>query len=74
MKLIDDWRVVLKKAWSARLWFAAAAAQILAFIVDLASNGPFSFWVKVTLQILAVLLSLGGIYARIVLQKSAHVE
>ncbi|MDP9895367.1 hypothetical protein J2W32_004465 [Variovorax boronicumulans] len=72
MKLIDDWHTVLRKAWSARLWWLAAAVQVAAFIVDLASNGPFSFWVKVSLQVLAVGLSLAGLYARIVLQRKLH--
>ena len=68
MKLLNNWRDIIFKAWSARLWWAAGLLQMVSFALDLGSGiGPW--WLRLLLQAASIALSLAGIYARIVLQK-----
>ncbi|MFZ2986472.1 hypothetical protein [Ideonella sp.] len=65
MKLLDDWKLVLKKAWSIRLWALAAvfeaAGMVLPLFVDSMPRVAFS--------LLSLVAAGGGIWARLIEQK-----
>ena len=70
MKLIPDWRVVLKKAWSLRLMLVAAilsaAEFLLPFYSDSMPQGMFAGMSFVTVA--------GAFIARFIAQKGLHNE
>lgn len=65
MKLLDDWKNILKRAWSIRLWALAAVFEasgvVLPLFVDTMPRTTFS--------VLALVAAAGGIWARLVEQK-----
>lgn len=65
MQLVDDWKVILKKAWSIRFIILAGALSgcevILPLFSDAISRGPFS--------VLSFVAVSGAFVSRIVAQK-----
>lgn len=65
MKLLTNWKIVLKKAWSIRLWVLAAvfetAGMVLPVFVDSMPRSAFS--------LLSLIAAGGGIWARLIEQK-----
>ena len=65
MKLLANWRTILKKAWSIRLWALAAvfetAGMVLPLFVDTMPRSAFS--------LLSLVAAGGGIWARLIEQK-----
>ena len=65
MKLLDEWRLILIKAWSIRLWALAAlfeaAGMVLPLFVDSMPRVAFS--------LLSLVAAGGGIWARLIEQK-----
>jgi hypothetical protein len=63
--LVPNWKAVLKKAWSIRLWALAAVFEtsgvVLPLFVDIMPKWAFS--------LLALVTAAGGIWARLVEQK-----
>lgn len=65
LTLVANWRTVLKKAWSIRLWALAAVFEasgvVLPLFVDTMPRAAFS--------VLALITAAGGIWARLIEQK-----
>lgn len=74
MNLIPEWKQVLKKAWSMRLWAASAVCGIGASVVPFIQDKQTSLGMVVVLSILGTVFSIGGMVARIVLQKEFHLD
>lgn len=69
--LANDWRHILLRAWSVRLWAAASVIIAASPLVDLAvtlSDG-WNLTLQISLRLLAGLLGLAGIWARAYKQK-----
>lgn len=71
MRLIEDWRAVLRYSWSARL-MALSLAVIIAepvftALIDLVVTP--SIWLTIGLRTVSGLLAFGGIYARVIAQR-----
>lgn len=65
MKLVDDWRNILRRAWSVRLWALAAVFEAAGMVLPLFSDTlP-----RVTFSALALITAAGGIWARLIDQK-----
>lgn len=68
MKLLPDWREILRKAWSIRLMILAGLLSgleaIIPFFVDALPRGVFA--------VLSVLTISGAFVARLVAQKGLH--
>jgi hypothetical protein len=65
MKLIDDWRAVLGKAWSVRWWAVSAACQAAEMALPLFSDAMPRKWFAGV----ALLFAAFGMYSRFVKQK-----
>jgi len=65
VKLLSDWKLILKKAWSIRLWALAATFETLSMVlpifIDDVSRPMFS--------VLSLIAAGGGIWARLIEQK-----
>jgi hypothetical protein len=65
MKLLDDWKHILKKAWSVRLILAAGLLSgvelILPYFSDAIPRGVFAG--------LSIVVSMAAMYARVAVQK-----
>jgi hypothetical protein len=65
MKLLADWKLILRRAWSIRLWALAAlfeaAGMVLPLFVDAMPRVAFS--------LLSLVAAGGGIWARLIEQK-----
>lgn len=74
-RLVADWRRVLKRAWSMRLVYAAAAVLVLAEVAQWAVEFAYlsPVW-SLALRLAGVALMIAAIPARIVLQKEFHDE
>lgn len=66
MRLADDWRDILTKAWSVRFWIAAAFFQVAAELLPYLDLPPTLF------RVLALLLALAGLCARLIAQKNLN--
>lgn len=68
MKLLTEWKTILRKAWSIRLWalaaFFEASSMVLPIFVYDMPRLPFS--------LLALVAAGGGIWARLLEQKGAE--
>ena len=68
MKLIDDWKRKLKKAWSVRLallsGFFSAASQSSSYFQDALDPTLFAF--------IATFLAFGAVVASVIYQESMH--
>ena len=65
IKLLADWKLILKKAWSIRLWalatvFEAAGGVLPLFVADIP---------RIPFTLLSLVAAGGGIWARLVEQK-----
>lgn len=72
IRLIDEWRAVLKKAWS--IWLMAGCVIVIVLepvintvVALITGNAPW--WVSLSVSLLAGLLGLAAIWARITVQK-----
>jgi hypothetical protein len=65
MKLLDDWKTILKKAWSIRLWALAAGFETLSMVLPIFVQSVS----QTTFSILALIAASGGIWARLIEQK-----
>lgn len=72
MKLDPEWRRIVLRAWSVRLWALSAMLMILERVCDvlLSLADGFSPWIRLTLAGLSGLTAVGGIVARIIPQKN----
>lgn len=70
MKLLADWRAIIGKAWSVRLFALSVACQ--AADVILSTRGAFSQDpdARIALQLTGVALAAAGLIARIVAQRN----
>lgn len=70
MTLVWNWRAVLKKAWSVRLWLCALVLDVVSIVLTV--NGAFSHdkQAALTLQIIGALLGASGLLARVFYQRS----
>ncbi len=70
MKLVDRWRDVLRHSWSVKLWGVSAVIivtePVITALVGL-YTGP-NIWVSIGLNLVAGIVALAGIYARVVAQ------
>lgn len=70
MKLIDDWKLIAKKAWSARLMYVAAILSgieaVLPFLADQFPRGLFA--------ILSFVVVVAALISRFILQEKLHGE
>jgi hypothetical protein len=74
-RLIDDWRFLLPRLWSNRMAMASAVAQITGIALDImAGFEAVPLLLRALLAILGVILSLLGIYARMVMQQDLRAE
>lgn len=68
MQLIDNWKAVAKRAWSMRLIalsaILSAAEVVVPYFADAFERGTFA--------LLAVAVSLGAAFARLVAQPEVH--
>lgn len=70
MRLIEEWKAVIRFSWSIRFFTLSAAIIILEPVITALVGlytGP-SVWVSVGLNTVAGLVALAGIYARVVAQ------
>jgi hypothetical protein len=65
MKLLDDWKIILKKAWSIRLWALASVFEAMSMVLPVFMNSVS----QSTFSILALVAAGGGIWARLIEQK-----
>ena len=76
MKLISNWRDVLRWAWSVRFIAAAFVCDVIGIV--LAVSGALgvqeSPWRAIALQVLGAAFSLGAFIARFVFQRSLNRE
>lgn len=64
MKLVDDWHVIIKKAWSIRLMIMAAILSGLEFIIPLVTPATPSGWFAAG----AFVISIAAFIARFIAQ------
>ncbi|WP_337267524.1 hypothetical protein [Oryzifoliimicrobium ureilyticus] len=69
-RLVWNWQIVFKRAWSMRL--AAVAASLSLLEAYFVFGGRPSFLPEGTLPILAAVVSAGAYIARLVAQKGVH--
>jgi len=65
MKLLDDWKIILKKAWSIRLWALASVFEAMSMVLPVFMHSVS----QSTFSILALVAAGGGIWARLIEQK-----
>lgn len=68
MTLLDDWKLILKKAWSVRLNVLAGAFSVAEVVLPVYSDA----FPRGTFAILSALTVMGSMWARVVRQKSIH--
>ena len=76
MKLIQNWRTVLRWAWSVRFIAASFACDVIGIV--LAVSGALgvqeSPWRAIALQVLGAAFSLGAFIARFIFQRILNRE
>lgn len=65
MKLLADWKIILKKAWSIRLWALSAVFETLGMVLPVFMDSVD----RTTFTVLSLIAAGGGIWARLVEQK-----
>lgn len=68
MTLVPNWRAVLKHAWSIRLIILAGLLAALEGALSLMGGLALPFWAHAAVAILAPVVSLAALLARIVAQ------
>lgn len=67
MRLLDDWKDILRRAWSVRLFAIVAALPVLDVTAQIVlPEFPIPPMAKAAIL---VALGLGGVYARIIMQR-----
>lgn len=66
MNLLDDWKLILKRAWSIRMIILSVALSAAEVIIPLFSD----MLPRNTFTVLAVLAAVGGAAARVIQQPS----
>lgn len=70
MKPVDNWRVIIRRAWSWRLILLAAILGSLAAALQIApSLFSLPIWVQFALALLAPVVSIAALVARVLVQK-----
>lgn len=70
MKLLRDWKAIVRRAWSVRLWllaFACGAADIV--LSALGQINHDTGW-SIGLQMAGLVFSMAGLIARVVAQRN----
>ena len=76
MKLISNWRALLRRAWSVRFIAASFACDVIGIglAVAGATGVQESPWQSITLQIVGALFSLAAFIARLTYQRGLSRE
>ena len=76
MKLIPNWRDLLRKAWSVRFIAAAFACSVIGIVLTVAGSMGVqeSPWQSITLQIVGALFNLAAFIARLTYQRGLSRE
>lgn len=70
MKPVDNWRVIIRRAWSWRLILLAAILGAIAAALQIApSLFSLPIWVQLALALLAPVVSIAALVARVLVQK-----
>ncbi|MUO27416.1 MULTISPECIES: hypothetical protein [Rhizobium/Agrobacterium group] len=71
LRPVENWRMVLARAWSVRFTAAAGLIFVIQPVVDALVDGAYGLeaWVNLTLRALQGLLTFAAIWARVVAQK-----
>ena len=72
MQAIKNWRAVLRKAWSVRLFLLSVLLQVLDVLLSTYGSFSTSLRWSIWLQIGGVVCAAAGVIARFVFQRSIH--